>query len=219
MKHYYLNILPGYKSKSAGLINLNTIAQQLNDPAKISRFLDPYLTNRFLPLKHRTLGVDYSFGGYLEDRQELWRGSYLAHGNAIHLGIDINVPCDTVVSVKYPCKVMSVIHDPDQNGGWGSTALFALDEPVGPISHFLYAHLGSNTVDVVKDQRLTAQQVIGRLGAPKENGGWYEHLHVQAITNEAWHKFHGNLYEFDGYGSPQPAGLDNPLFPDPMPLL
>jgi hypothetical protein len=219
MDKFYLDILPEFKDKPAILLNLNDIATQTEKQSSVSRFLNPYLTNRFLSLTYQKLGVAYSFGGYLEDRKDLWRGSYLGHDNAVHLGIDVNVPQRTMVSVKYPCQIESIVHDPNQKGGWGSTVLFSLENAIGPISHFLYGHLSRDDVSVIEKQKLSAGEIVGKLGTLEENGGWYEHLHVQAITKEAWEKFNGNLFAFDGYGYLPEDGQAHALFPDPMPLL
>jgi murein DD-endopeptidase MepM/ murein hydrolase activator NlpD len=219
METFFLDILPGFKNEQAALLDLNEISLQSKKQPAISRFLDAHLVNRFLRFKHSSLNVAYSFGGYLENRKDLWRGSYLGHDNAVHLGIDVNVPQGTSISVKYPCHVSSIVHDNDQKGGWGGTILFKLEKPIGSISHFLYAHLSHKEMRVSEKQRLTAGEIVGKLGTPEENGGWYEHLHVQAITQEAWDKFQGNLYAFDGYGQLHKDEKEHSFFPNPMPLI
>jgi hypothetical protein len=111
-----------------------------------------------------------------------------------------------------------VVFDPEQDGGWGSVAMFRLDNPVGRITHFLYAHLAKDSVRVKEGASLLPGQIAATIGRCHENGGWYEHLHVQALTQEAWDKFKGDLSKFDGY-SARPAGEEHPYFPDPAQLL
>jgi hypothetical protein len=55
------------------------------------------------------------------------------------------------------------------------------------------------------------------IGTPEENGGWYPHLHLQALSGAAWEAVqHAPDALLDGYGySDEPLGS---LFPDPAPL-
>ena len=218
MNENSLSILPDFARQSAALINLDDQASAYLavNPATKSPFLAPDFLHDFLEVFHRHAGVAYSWGGYLEDRRNLWKGSYLDDHAAVHLGIDVNVPAGSRISVAYACHVERIVHDPDQNGGWGSVIMFALDQPVGQISHFLYAHFGRNGIQVQEGQNLKAGDIAGILGKPHENGGWYEHLHVQAMTAQAWNRLRGDLAKFDGYGSSKNA---HPDFPDPAPIL
>ena len=213
-----LSIFPALQGAKARWVNLNDCARLSKKQPARSRFLDADLTDRALSRLHRRWGVAYSLGGYLEDRRDLWRGSYLKPTSAVHLAIDVNVRAGTDVAVKYPCRVEKIVHDPEQDGGWGTVVMFRLEKAVGKISHFLYAHLAKDSVRVREGAAISPGQVAATIGRCHENGGWYEHLHVQALTPEAWDLFRGDLSKFDGYAA-RPAGDEHPYFPDPAPLL
>jgi hypothetical protein len=213
-----LSIFPALMGKKAGYIDMNECARRGKKQPARSRYLDADLTDRALRRLHHRWRVAYSLGGYLEDRQILWRGTYLKPDSAVHLGIDVNVRADTELTVKFPSTVVKIVHDPEQNGGWGGVVFFRLDKPVGKITHFLYAHLAKGSARVKEGAAIRPGEVAALIGRCHENGGWYEHLHVQAMTQEAWDKFGGNLSKFDGYAK-QPAGKEHPYFPDPTPLL
>jgi len=213
-----LSIFPALQGRKARYVNLNDCALRSKKQPPRSRYLDADLTDRALSRLHHRWGVAYSLGGYLEDRRDLWRGSYLKPESAVHLAIDINVRAGTAVAAKFPCRLEKVVFDPEQGGGWGSVTLFRLDKPIGKISHFLYAHLAKNSVTQKEGAAIRPGETVATIGRCHENGGWYEHLHVQAMTQEAWDMFKGDLNKFDGYAV-QPNGDEHPYFPDPTPLL
>lgn len=185
-----------------------------------SRLLDGPLMDRALRCWHRHMGVGYSFGGYLEDRRSLWRGSYLTDETALHLGIDVNVPANSTIGVIAPAMLVHHTHDIDQSGGWGGVSFFELKQPLGDITHFLYAHLRRGGPLVPVGSEVLPGQPVAVLGPDTDNGGWYQHLHVQAMTKAAWAQTRGDLALFDGYASVRYREEGrHPLFPDPWPLL
>jgi murein DD-endopeptidase MepM/ murein hydrolase activator NlpD len=213
-----MSIFPALEGKKARYINMNECALSSKKQPARSRYLDADLTDRALARLHHRWGVEYSFGGYLEDRRDLWRGSYLNPEKAVHVAIDVNIPADTALTVKYPGTVTKIIHDHEQDGGWGGVIMFRLDKPIGRISHFLYAHLAKGSVKHKEGDAVSPGDIVGLVGRCHENGGWYEHLHVQAMTQEAWDLFKGDLSKFDGY-APQVQGNEHPYFPEPSALL
>ena len=87
-----------------------------------SPLLDPMECNEYISENHSQRGIQWSYGGYLEDRSALWRGSYLERLSSrpfMHVGIDVNVPSGTPVFLKAPFQVLLVDDDNDSNGGWG----------------------------------------------------------------------------------------------------
>lgn len=216
---YRLSIFPDYADQDAVIVNLDALARELRPRADgRGALLAPDTTDRLLRRLSHRWKVGYTFGGYLEDRSVAWQGSYLPPDGAVHLGIDINLPAQTAISLAYDATLVRVTHDPEQNGGWGGVAIFKLDQPVGAITHVLYAHLAHGSVRHSIGTHVRAGDVVAHLGASDENGGWYEHVHVQALTQQAWNTTQGDINAFDGYAS---RGLCNghPLFPDPWPLL
>ena len=218
-QRYRLSILPDHVQSDAVVVNLDALARELKPRVSTGNpLLDADVLDRLLRRLHYRWNVGYSFGGYAEDRRVLWRGSYLNDDAAVHLGIDVNLPAQTAISLAYDATLVRATHDPDQKGGWGGVAIFRLDRPVGNISHVLYAHLARGSLRPAVGAHVRAGAVVAHLGASHENGGWYEHLHVQALTQQAWDETQGELQHFDGY-APQRFCHGHPLFPDPWALL
>ena len=217
----YLSVFPELRGEFAVCVNMDNLAQPKVIRKGESLFLDPPLTQKYLKSLHIRQQAAYSFGGYLEDRRNLWAGSYMEPDKSVHLGIDINAPAGTSVAVSHPSKVVKIVHDSDQDGGWGSVIVFELEKPMGNISHFLYAHLSKDDIRVKIGESVDSRDVVATLGKPTENGGWYEHLHVQAMTPEAWAmlKDRSDMGAFDGYDSMPPKGQEHHLSPDPLLLL
>lgn len=218
-KRYRLSIAPDDCNPDAVLVNLDALARELKprDDAR-SPLLDADVLDRLLRRLHHRWNAAYSFGGYVEDRRVLWRGSYLTDDTALHLGIDVNLPAQTAISLAYDATLVRHTHDDDQRGGWGGVAIYRLDHPVGDITHVLYAHLARGSLRHSVGAHIRSGEVVAHLGRSDENGGWYEHLHVQALTQAAWDATGGELRNFDGY-APVRFQSGHPLFPDPWPLI
>jgi murein DD-endopeptidase MepM/ murein hydrolase activator NlpD len=163
---------------------------------------------------HRRCGVVWSYGGYMENRSNLWRGSYLeAAGNFLDLGVDCTAPRGTDIAVDFPAKVILADHDPDRDGGWGIRVFLALDGPV-----LVYAHL--QNVAVEPGQKLEPGAVFAEVGGPPDNGNWFPHLHVQAIRTGLFHEILLERFqELDGYGHPNAIDELQYDFPSPLPFL
>lgn len=213
-----VDLFPAFGRVEAAWVDLDARSRRARLRDGASRFLQADVMDRYLRRLNHVWGAPFTLGGYLEDRGRLWQGSYLAPDRAVHLAIDVNVPAGLEVAVTRPCRIAAIAHDPDQQGGWGSVVMCALDRPEGAITHFLYAHLSRASVTVNVGDAVHAGGVVGRIGKSTENGGWYEHLHIQAFTQAMWDKGAGNLANFDGYGAPGEAAA-HPDFPDPAPLL
>ena len=222
-QHHILSFFPDdspYARAAAAFVDLDELARGLDLREGPSRLLKAALMDRALRCWHRKAGVAYSFGGYLEDRRVLWRGSYLNDDTALHLGIDVNVPAGSVISVAAPARLIHHEQDIDQAGGWGGVSFFELLAPIGDITHFLYAHLRCGGPLLPLGSQVMPGQAVAVLGTKDDNGGWYEHLHVQALTAQAWAQTGGNLALFDGYAPIRYREEgSHPLFPDPWPLL
>lgn len=118
-----------------------------------------------------------TYGGYMEDRSRVWRGSYLPPNGAIHLGVDYNVDPGTVVHCPADCTLVRSVRHTDQDGGWGGQIVLRRGDLYLVLGHLApYLLPGPEGVEIEKGW------VIGQVGAPVENGGWYPHLHVQCCT-------------------------------------
>lgn len=155
---------------------------------------------KLVDLWHKLNKVDYSFGGYLEDRSYLFRNKYHAErGTFIHLGVDYNVPANTEVAIPYDCTVIDRWYDPDKNGGWGGRLVLEVHKNYEP-DYMVFAHLKPYNLPMPGKKLYNSKYlspIIGVIGEEHENGGWYPHLHIQILSKEAMNKF--DIRQFDGY--------------------
>jgi murein DD-endopeptidase MepM/ murein hydrolase activator NlpD len=107
-------------NKSFGIINLNVEAQKYLQNIEKVDLLDSNFCQKLVENSAKKLGVDFTYGGWLEDRSFLWKGSYLEKtGNFIHLGVDYNVPAGTKVFADYDMEVVHMENDFPLKHGWG----------------------------------------------------------------------------------------------------
>lgn len=201
-----------------GAINLDEAAQAwVTAHGDGADFGQPAAQAKAVSFTHQRLGITASYGGWLERRDHVFHGTYLRERSTfLHLGCDFNVPERTGVCTPWAGRVVLVDCDSPEPGGWGTRValqLAARDEVV------LFAHLSPNAPVSVGDE-LRAGEIVGSVGVPEHNGGWYPHLHLQRIVGRVWRTlFPGRLDQLDGYGH----ALHEPelalAFPDPLALL
>ncbi|KAJ3185987.1 hypothetical protein HDU85_000901 [Gaertneriomyces sp. JEL0708] len=174
---------------------------------KANPLADPIFQEKWLEELRRRYKCDHTVGGYLEDRSHLWRG-FEESGYMIHLGIDLNnLPVGSPVAIPRKGKVVHVFHCTKKWNGWGGRVIVQLDQPHGKGTHLLYGHLDPGTLPKI-GQTFEAGEIVGKLGNGTNNGGWFEHLHVQLNTSEFMRKYADNLEALDGYAlSPQEAAI------------
>ncbi len=130
-----------------------------------------------------------TYGGYAEDRKDIWAGTYMDENkNYIHLGIDINVKEGTEVRCPFDADLVDIFTDTDTQIGWGGR--LTLTDKYSNNPFLVLAHLDPNSL--VKKERFTKGEVVGKVGTWPTNGNTFQHLHVQAIKK--WEP------DFDGYG-------------------
>jgi murein DD-endopeptidase MepM/ murein hydrolase activator NlpD len=217
-------IFPTLKRRRSGYVNLDLYARgwlerngyngahsEVGYPA-VSPLLDPAVCQAMVNECHAKLGFDFSYGGWLEDRSVLWKGSYLKEDNRyIHLGIDVNAPAGTPVALDMPGRVVLVDNDHPLIGGWGTRVMIKLDD--APIV-LIYAHLAGVKHRV--GDTLKRGDVFAEVGSSDANGHWYTHTHVQAMTLTAYECFLDHPLELDGYGKCENIPILGTLFPDPV---
>lgn len=198
-----------------GYVNLNEEAKNYVENVEKGDLLDSDFCAKVVNWSAKKYGVDFTYGGWMENRSYLWKGSYLENtGNFIHLGIDFNVPAGTKVYANHEMEVVHVENDYPLKHVWGLMV-------VGYIKKFdicvLYAHLSKENNWKMGDV-IQKGEVIGIVGDKDDNGFWFPHLHVQTITKEYFDQVQTNnsWKEFDGYGHANELERLSRIFKDPV---
>lgn len=198
-------LFPSLTGKWKSNINLNKYAKMLHgdmdwNDFTTNPFLDPKLFGEWINLLHKTLGVDYSYGGWMEDREEILDGTYLQTGHKTHLGVDYWVPKSTTVRLPKAGRVVQVRYDPDMDGGWGGQVIYEIDG-----LFLVFGHLTAILPEEAVGQTMEAGSFVGLVADVDGSGGWYPHLHLQCMKTF--------VPMIDGYGKRDPFIYDN--FPNP----
>ncbi len=208
-------LFPGFAAKPCGYVNLNDLAHRVH--TRRNSFINPVRAQQLIDAFHQRVGWDWSYGGYLERRIKLWEGvPYLENADTfLHLGVDFNVPAGTAVTASESCVVVRVDDDTPDQFGWGNRVIVRLEHyPV----YLIYAHL-SPRISCRPGQSLIDRTIFAEVGDPSVNGGWFPHLHVQALTSDTWRYYEHRLNELDGYGALEEIESLAKQFPDPLPYL
>lgn len=212
-------LFPSLKNKIFGYVNHNLEAQEwmLKNPttAEKNPLLNPVVCEKMVNDIHKKYSLDFSYGGWMEDRSFLWKDSYLQEsGNFTHLGVDVNVPPGTEVSADFDAVVVKVDSDYPEEGGWGTRVI--LKHAVSSV-YMIYAHLDPKVECKVGDT-ITRGQIFAKVGKAPHNGNWFPHLHLQTISAEYFDELEesNSWDELDGYGFADEIGLNAKRFRDPM---
>lgn len=172
---------------------------------------------------HKKHGVRASFGGYLEDRSFLWKDTYLSStGSFIHAGVDINIPAGTPIRLPFDGVILRTDDDTPAAWGWGPR-VFVMprsEERHSPNEALvlIIAHLGAVRVrsgEIVKEGLHFAD-----VGTPPGNGGWFPHIHLQAIRRDYFDELSQSGFEsLDGYFHEKDIDRFKALHPDPWSLI
>lgn len=211
-------IFPKLKGKTYGYINLNleSIEWCKIKGANLDNkniLLDTNVCQDFVDDLHKKYSLDFSYGGWMEERTNLLRGAYMDKQNKfIHLGVDINVPTGTEIATDFKAEVVKVGDDFDPDGGWGPHVILKhLSVPV----YIIYGHLDRNIKCKLGDI-LEKDTIFAKIGFPPENGNWFPHLHVQCISDEYYQEIKNEIEKMDGYGHKDQMELNAKRHPDPM---
>ena len=89
----------------------------------------------------RLLGLDWYYGGWMEDRSIVWSDTYLKEtGNFLHLGVDCSVKAGTEVLAVRDGLVVWSGSDSPLEGGWGGHVVQLIEHNGEPFA-LIYAHL------------------------------------------------------------------------------
>ena len=141
-----------------------------------------------------------TYGGYGENRADLWKGTYLDNGEKyIHLGVDINVVSGTsIVSPFDSVEIVDIFADTDTEVGWGGRLILKLNDR---FPFIVLGHLNPFTMPIVTGI-YPRGTLLGTVGPLPINGNVFHHLHLQLTTNS-------DFSSLDGYGT-QKDLLSNP---------
>lgn len=165
----------------------------------------------------RQPGVRVAYGGYLEARNLYAGFTHFDPGSGrvrnIHLGLDLWAPAGTAVLAPESGKV----HSWDNRtgpGDYGGIVLLEHPTPNGVI-FTLYGHLSPESLQGLTPGCPFVQgEVIGSLGTPSENGGYFPHLHFQVIRN-----LEGYRGDYPGVCCREELDHYRTNCPDPIPYL
>lgn len=181
-------LFPQLKGKWKSNILLNKYAKLVREDVTGSPWHGKQVFGKWIDVLHETFEVDYSWGGYLENREDMLEGTYLPSGGRIHLGLDFWVPEETEVHLPKDGTLLRVSHDLDQDGGWGGQIFFEIDG-----IYYIFGHLGDISTYTI-GKKYSANTRIAEIAGYDKNGGWYPHLHVQCMKKLD--------YDIDGYSYP-----------------
>lgn len=215
-------LFPQLAGKKLGQINLAQLAKEWCQTSGFigpnNPFLDPSFCQQFLDEVHASREIDWSYGGWLEDRSELWRGTYLTdRRTGLHLGVDFNVPSGTLVAADRRLQVLRTDNDDPEPHGWGSRIVArVLDGPMGTDNPFalIYAHL--QNITRLRGEVVAPGDILAEVGQTESNGGWYPHLHVQVVWEPNDQRLLDRLSEIDGYGQAGRRYALRTFYPNPL---
>ena len=216
----YGRLFPKLKNTSSKRVDLDEAAKRtlakLGLPVTSNPLLDPRRSQEMIDALHEELGVDWSWGSYLENRSHLLRGSYLdKNGNYLHLGIDCNFPAGTEICAPCECIIENLYDDRDTPCGWGPRVLLKLLEGPKEGEHVILSHFAPLTLEVGK--KISRGELIGPIGSPPLNGAWWPHLHIQCLSPKMFSLHAKNSFtDLDGYGDPRRKEALREEFPDPF---
>ncbi len=210
-----IKIFPELKGSTWAEVGMDALARK-EFTGRSNPLIDPQQCDEWVLDLAKRQGVDYTYGGYLEDRSHLWRGHYLGPGTQLHLGVDYNVPVGTKVIILSDAEIVHMGYD-SSFGGWGGVIVFRFDKAPYPGADYLfYGHLAWDDTVALR-QKVKAGELVGHIGKPHENGMWFPHLHVQMVSEAEMSKYKGgNPEAVDGYRQPPVQQAD---FPDPHPYV
>ncbi len=157
-----------------------------------------------------TSSHQWGIGKYLEERKTLLRDypNIIEEKRHYHLGLDIVVPYNTPMFSPLDAEVYKIGKE-TVVGNYGGYII--LKHQINAVVFYsLYGHL--KTPHLVKvGEKIKAGQVFAHIGQENDSGGWFCHVHLQILTQEAIDEGYTDW----GYISPELLPKVETYFPSP----
>lgn len=199
-------------------IDLSAGSLLLENPDVLSslKYFDDVI---FREVKKR--GARVGIGGYGEARlcytSSLFRSpeDRPGEGRTVHLGTDLFIEAGTAVRAPFKGKVHS-FRDNNNYKDYGPTVIMEHEFDEGEVRFFtLYGHLSRDSLEALRPGiKIEKGELVGKVGAEHENGGWPPHLHFQVIVDLL-----GYQGDFPGVARSDEKEIWFSLSPDPRAVL
>jgi peptidoglycan LD-endopeptidase LytH len=142
--------------------------------------------NAYVFNKIKKAGMEYGYGGYMEDREVYRRSPLFAvspeEARSIHLGIDVWTQAGKPVHAPMSSIVHSFANN-DNYGDYGPTIILE-HELEGIRFYTLYGHLDPESIEnLVVGKSIEKGEPFCHVGNFPVNGDWPPHLHFQVILD------------------------------------
>ncbi len=181
-------------------------------------FKEPGFFQSFIDNMHAEQMIDYSWGGYQEDRSFMHKNTYMKDsGNYLHAGVDISLPAGSPLIIPFRCKLLQTCSDYPVRWGWGPVLVLESEAAAAKDYYIIFAHL--EQIQVSEGTTVNAGTELARIGRPPFNGDWWPHTHIQIIRKEYYQELKGDFALLDGYFHPRDLDKYTWLYPEPMAIL
>ncbi|MER3318955.1 MAG: peptidoglycan DD-metalloendopeptidase family protein [Allomuricauda sp.] len=157
-----------------------------------------------------TSSHQWGIGKYLEERKTLLRAypNIIEEKRYYHLGLDIITPFNTPIFSPLDAEVYKTGKE-TKVGNYGGYIILKHDIN-GVVFYSFYGHLKTPHV-VSTGEIIKVGQKFAHIGQESDSGGWFCHVHLQILTQEAI----DNGYMDWGYISPELLPKVETYFPSP----
>ncbi|MDR2166754.1 MAG: peptidoglycan DD-metalloendopeptidase family protein [Clostridiales bacterium] len=134
------------------------------------------------------VGARWGISGYPEKRANLRGYARITDYETprpYHIGVDISVPAGTKVFAPLDGEVVISAHE-DGAGNYGG--LIVLRHcAYGRVFYSVYGHMDANSLAPCGEQ-IKAGELLGIVGNMQQNGDWWEHIHLQVLTEKGFNE-------------------------------
>lgn len=190
-------VFPTLKDKKMVQVNLAEEAKKRDNAETANPYFSIEEQETLLEQVKIKYNADVTYGGYGEDRSDLWRNFEVSSRSMIHLGVDVNnLQPKTPICCPVDCEVIHVMQDDTKLNGWGGRVIFRLQKPFLECDYLLVGHLQDLPMC---GQKFAAGDYFAQVALSEINGGWFAHVHFQLIKQSMMKVYENNLCLLDGY--------------------